>query len=186
MASNSTENPAPSVITNIFNPELWNDTDKTTTTTSGEIPAGYATLSGTNTYSSNNYFNGNVYINSTLKIRDSFYLNHTTLLPVLPSSATILSIPLSSTYLYRNTGNNGTITLPVASQTYNGCVLTFKRTISNASRSLLSSSSNIYLLTSSFAVSNVILGSSVRISQIACLPSNDTETTYQWFQIAYQ
>ena len=183
MASNSTDNPAPSVITDIFNPELWNDTDKATTTTS-EIPSGYATLSGTNTYLSNNYFNGDVYINSTLTIKNSFYLNHTTLFQLNFSTLT-LSIPLSSTYLYRNTNNNGIITLPVASNTYNGCVLTFKRT-GVAGRALSSATANIYTMTNDFDVTRIILNTNIRISQIACLPTAVNNTQYQWVQIAYQ
>jgi hypothetical protein len=183
MASNSTDNPAPSVITDIFNPELWNDTDKATTTTS-EIPTGYATLNETNTYLSNNYFNGDVYINRTLTIKNSFYLNHTTLL-TSNFSALTLSIPLSSTYLFRNTGINGTITLPVASDTYNGCVLTFKRT-NTSNRQIFSSLINIYTMTNNFAISNIILTTTSRISQIACLPTAFNNTQYQWVQIAYQ
>ena len=183
MASNSTENPAPSVITDIFNPELWNDTDKATTTTS-EIPTGYATLNETNTYLGNNYFNDDVYINSTLTIKDSFYLNNTTLLPLNTPTLT-LSIPLSSTYLFRNTGtNNTTLTLPVASDTYNGCVLTFKRT-NATNRQIFSSLTNIYTMPS-FVISNIILPTTSRISQIACLPTAVNNTQYQWVQIAYQ
>jgi hypothetical protein len=182
MASNSIENPAPSVITDIFNPELWNDTDKATTT--NETPTGYATLNETNTYLSNNYFNGDVYINSTLTIKNSFYLNHTTLFPTNFSTLT-LSIPLSSTYLYRNTANNGIITLPVASDTYNGCVLTFKRT-GVAGRALSSDIANIYTMTNNFNVTRIILNTNIRISQIACLPTAVNNTQYQWVQIAYQ
>ena len=178
MASNSPINPAPRVITDIFNPELWNDTDKTITTIS-PVPddpvslggIGFPTdntMTGQNTYNASTEYGGDVpYFNDNWSICGATFLE----------AQTQLIANLFSIYIWRITAaENKIITIPNASSSLNGASLTFRR-FSNPNYQLLSASSNINNI-DSLTNTNVILGTDVIMSIITCAYNG---SSYQWF-----
>jgi hypothetical protein len=175
MASNSTINPAPSVITNIFNPELWNDTDKAITTIS-PLPDDPVSLvfNANNTMTGQNTYNAPINYYSIPIMEDyKWYL----LGAVFLSGQTTLSEPLSSIYLWDlTTIGNKTITFPNASVDLEGVSITFRRHLI-PDYQLLSASPNINNI-SSLTDTYVILDPNVITTIITCAYNG---SSYQWF-----
>jgi hypothetical protein len=179
MASNSTINPAPSVITNIFNPELWNDTDKAITTIS-PLPDDPVSLGGAgrptdNTMTGQNTYNAPINYTADFPIMRDF--KWFLLGAVFLSGQTTLSEPLSSIYLWDlTTIGNKTITFPNASVDLEGVSITFRRHLI-ANYQLLSASPNINNI-SSLTDTHVILDANVITTIITCAYNG---SSYQWF-----
>lgn len=184
MATNSIDNPAPNPKTDLFNPELWNDNTKNTGESSTSVlPDNIATLSGSNTLLSFNTFNQPVMFNSLITYNNAFILNQNTTLPNNFSSYS-LPTPLSSTYIYRSSLVNGTITLPTASNTYLGCYITFRRAYTDPFSSTLSSASNNIYNLATHSLTNNILGSGETCADIVCL-LNPNSGIYSWYMMRF-
>jgi hypothetical protein len=168
MASNSTINPAPSVITDIFNPELWNDT------TISPLPDDPVSLAfgANNTMTGQNTYNGPINYNAIPIMKDNiWYLCSATFL----RDQTTIGNPLFSIYLWELTTGNKTITIPNASVDLEGVSITFRR-YSNLNYQLLSASQNINNI--SLTDTDVILNTNVITTIITCAYNG---SSYQWF-----
>ena len=184
MATNSIDNPGPNPKTDLFNPELWNDNTKNTGESSTSVlPDNIATLSGSNAFLSLNTFNQPVMFNSLITYNNYFILNQNTALPNNFSSYS-LTIPLSSTYLFRSTFTNGTIGLPTASNTFLGCYITFRRAYTDPYSATLSSASNNIFNLGTKSLTNNILGSGETCADIVCL-LNPTNGVYNWYMMRF-
>jgi hypothetical protein len=185
MATNSIDNPGPNPKTDLFNPELWNDNTKNTGESSTSVlPDNIATLSGSNVLLSLNTFNQPVMFNSLITYNNAFILNQNTALPNNFSSYS-LPTPLSSTYLFRSTFTNGTITLPAASNTYLGCYITFRRAYSDPYAATLSSASNNIFNLGTKTFTNNILGSGETCTDIVCLYNSSGGGVYNWYMLRF-
>jgi hypothetical protein len=138
MATNSTDNPAPIENISIFNPAEWDNTEKSTTSTT--INSELATLSGNNIFSGSNDFSfyPSVYYNKFI-INNSYQLTGS---QVITNASSTITTPLFPIYLV-NLTSALTITLPTASSQFENCKIIFRR-LNNSNFSRLSNSFVIY------------------------------------------
>lgn len=174
MASNSIINPAPNPLINIFNEELWNNTDITISTVLPDNTVSL-TFGDINTMTGNNTYNGVINYTNTPYFNDNWYLCQARYFVTYPQ----LFANYSSIYLYDLTTTQ-TITIPTASVDLNGVTFTFRRNTYNNTQ-LLSASANINNI-DTLTNTNVILGLNFIISQITCAYNG---SSYNWY-MTYQ
>jgi hypothetical protein len=197
MASNSTTNPAPNPVINIFNDALWNNTTKSSSSgtsllTTSNTYTGDNTFSGANTFSGNNTFsNTQLFTNSTpLRIKGS--LNEYTTSGISQGFSNLtISTPFARYVSFYIGGSSNpiapsdqTVTLPTASSSLAGLAITFRRvynTNGSVATILLSASANVYSLDATTSLSNVIMSGGAMTSEIACLPTNTAGTIFAWY-----
>jgi hypothetical protein len=151
MATNSTDNPAPIENISIFNPAEWDNTEKSTTSTT--INSELATLSGNNIFSGSNNFGSypSFYYNKFI-INNSYQLRGS---QIITNASSTITTPLFPIYLV-NLTSALTITLPTASSQFENCKIIFRRL--NNSNSQLSNSFNVY--NSALGTTTIILEAS--------------------------
>jgi hypothetical protein len=204
MASNSTTNPAPNPVINIFNDALWNNTTKTSTsgtsllTTSNTYTgdntfSGNNTFSGTNTFGNNTFANTQYFTNSTpLRIKGS--LNDYTTSGIQSGFSNLsITTPFARYISFYVGGSSNPIApsdqlvyLPTATSALAGLSITFRRVYNstgNIATALTSASNNVYQLDTSTSLSNTIMSGGAMMSEIACLPTNTAGTNFAWYLV---
>ena len=178
MASNSVINPAPNPSIDTFNPELWDNTEKTVTTTS-ILPDDTVSLlfADTNTMTAENTFNSTTDFVVGGISNPFFDFRSTTRIYFAPFVGTrTLSAPYPGMVFYSNTATAGTLNIPSASQSLAGISIIFVRYI-QSTRTLNSSSANINNL-DSLTFTNAILSS---ISQSTIITCGYNGSGYSWY-----
>lgn len=183
MASNSVINPAPNPSTDTFNPELWDNTEKTVITTT-IVPDDTVSLLfvDTNTMTAENTFNSTT--NFTAGGLSTPLFNYRGSTSSYFSQFTVRSIttpPHLGIIFYANTSVTGQIILPSASESLAGISIIFVRLISSV-RALNSSMSNINDI-DTLTNANTILST---INQSVTITCGYNGSGYTWYMTMAQ
>jgi len=180
MATNSTDNPAPIENISIFNPAEWDNTEKTTTSTT--INSELATRSGNNIFSGSNNYNTSPYLSfyyNKFIINNSYQLRGS---QIITNASSTITTPLFPIYLV-NLTSALTITLPTPSSQFENCEIIFRRlNASNINR--LSNSFDIY--NSSLGTTPIILenqAASPNVSAVLTCMYIASINDYEWARI---
>jgi hypothetical protein len=183
MASNSGINPAPNPSTDTFNPELWDNTEKTVTTTT-IVPDDTVSLLfvDTNTMTAENTFNSTTnFIAGGLSTPVFTYRGSTNQYFSQFITPRTLQAPYPGIIFYANTSQTGIIILPTASESLAGISIIFVRFV-NSTRALNSNSSNINNINSLTNI-NTIMNT---VAQSVTLTCGYNGSGYTWYMTMYQ
>ncbi len=183
MASNSVINPAPNPSTDTFNPELWDNTEKTVTTTT-IVPDDTVSLLfvDTNTMTAENTFNSTTnFVAGGLSTPLFNYRGSTSIYFGQIFGSRTLSAPYTGIIFFSNPSANATLVLPTASASLAGISLIFVRIVSSIRtfNSTTSNINNIDTLTNTSSILN-------SIAQSVTITCGYNGSDYTWYMTMYQ